>query len=295
MTGARCGAGVLAGVLAWAVASPVLQPSVVAGRPAERPIVITRADSLAGRSFEIVGRVVEKTRDRGMIETEEQLVDGSSAGLVRQARALGADAVLGVHGLRGSSDSQPRWVSGVAVRWLEPGAGVASRRAGFVVVVLPIEIPDTLVQKAKARARLADALHDQARSMLETRGYYTAANAPAIADTATLAAMSDSVWNASFGQWTENVLAIEFGRSHSSNLVIQSRRETAVEAWLYSRAAGRVTWRREAVGSANNWKAFDPQFQWRIGAGYAGSQEVLEKSLASAVARVLEEAPSPSP
>src|SRR5437867_12192759 len=86
-------------------------------------------------------------------------------------RALGADAVLGMHALPASSDSHPRWVSGVAVRWLDHGAGGASRRAGFVVAVLPIEIPDALVQKAKERARLADALCDEARSMLETRGY----------------------------------------------------------------------------------------------------------------------------
>jgi len=288
-------------MLAWAVANSVAEPCVAAPHAAEKSILVTRADSLAGKSFEIVGRVFDKTRNPGMTETDEQLVDRSGENLVRKARDLGADAVLGMHGLPGSSEAHPRWVSGVAVRWLAPGAQGSSRRAAFVVAVLRVGIPDTLVEKAKERAGLADVLHDEARSILETRGYYATPSAPAIADTATLAAMSDSAWNASFGPWTESVLAIELGQSHSTNMVIQNRRVTAVEAWLYSRSARRVTWRRAAVGSANNWKAYnpatfppDPNFAW-MAPGIASAEEVLEKSLTKAVSRVLEDAPPPSP
>lgn len=301
----RAGMGFTLGVLAL-LASP---GSFAAARDAQPSIAVTRADTLAGASFEIVGRVFEKTRDPRMTETNQQLEDRSSQGLVAKARTLGANAVLGMHGLPSDPDSHPRWVSGVAVRVLESGDAVA-RRAAFIVAVLPIAISDSLVEKPRDRLELALALQDQACSVMETHGYYARASSLAPADTGVLAAMSDSLWNANFGAWTENVLVLSLERSSTSHRLTEVRRETTLDAWMYSRAAGRVVWRRGAVGSAGNWKAHAPDTgeqemkrsgfivphtaqDW--GAGFAGKEEVLEKSLANAVARVLEDVPRTSP
>jgi hypothetical protein len=193
-------------------------------------------------------------------------------------------------------------VSGVAVRFAEPTGLAAPKRAPFIVSVLPIEIPDSLVTDAKRRSRIADWMRDDARSEFETHGYHAQRAGSVTADSSALAAMPDDVWNATFGAWTDRVLCIRFATSHTSNLVIQSRQETAIEAWMYSRAAGRVVWSTEAVGTATNWGPRDPQLDPQIGVGFVGSLStgfepkdvMVEKSLWKAVSRVLKEIPTPS-
>ena len=134
-------------------------------------------------------------------------------------------------------------------------------------------------------------------SEIETHGYYAQRTGSATADSSALAAMPDSVWNATFGTWTDRVLCIRLGTSHTSNLVIQSRQETAIEAWMYSRTAGRVVWSTEAVGMATNWGPGDPYPQ--IGVGFMGngleSNDVMvQKTLLNAVSRLLKEFPTSS-
>src|SRR5205823_12746754 len=77
----------------------------------------------------------------------------------------------------------------------------------------------------KDRSRVAGWMLDDARSEIETRGYYAQRTGSAIADSSALAVMPDTVWNATFGAWTDRVLCIRFGTSRTSNLVIQSRRQ----------------------------------------------------------------------
>jgi hypothetical protein len=279
--------------LAWnAALDPIVAPGGAEARGSKAQIVISRADSVPGKAFEIVGRVSEKTRDPGLTETDEQLEERSSDRLVVKARELGADAVLGMHGLPAGPDAHPRWVSGVAVRLVEPTGLAAPKRALFIVSVLPIEIPDSLVTNAKERSRIADWMRVDARSEIETHGYYAQRTGSATADSSALAAMPDNVWNATFGAWTDRVLCIRFGTSRTSNLVIQSRQETSVEAWMYSRAAGRVVWSTEAVGTGTNWGPHYPG-NW-MGSGLESNDVMVQKSLWNAVSRVLKEIPTPS-
>jgi len=191
---------------------------------------------------------------------------------------------------------------GVAVRLAEPTGLAAPKRALFIVSVLPIEIPDSLVKNAKDRSRVAAWMRDDARSEIEARGYYAQRPGSATADPSALAAMPDSVWNAAFGAWTDRVLCIRLGTSRTSNLVIQSRQKTAVEAWMYSRAAGRVMWSTETVGTGTNWgphvygdRLADPQIGViQMGDGFESSEVMVQKSLLNAVSRVLKEIPAPS-
>ena len=285
--------------LAWTAAlDPIVAPGDAEARGSKAQIVISRADSVPGKAFEIVGRVSEKTRDPRMTETDEHLEERSSDRLVVKARELGADAVLGMHGLPAGPDAHPRWVSGVAVRLAEPTGLAAPKRAPFIVSVLPIEIPDSLVTNAKDRSRVAGWMLDDARSEIETRGYYAQRTGSATADSSALAAMPDNVWNATFGAWTDRVLCIRFGTSRTSNLVIQSRQETAVEAWMYSRAAGRVVWSTEAVGTGTNWgpgvNFMNPGFGVNFMNGLESNDVMVQKSLWNAVSRVLKEIPTPS-
>ena len=285
----------LAGLACIAALAPIVAPGGAEARGSKPLIVISRADSVPGKAFEIVGRVREQTRASGLTETDQQLEERSKGRLVVKARELGADAVLGMHGLPAGPDAHPRWVSGVAVRLAEPTGLAAPKRARFIVSVLPIEIPDSLVTNAKERSRVADWMRDDARSLIETHGYYAQRIGSATADSSALAAMSDHVWDATFGAWTDRVLCIRLGTSRTSNLVVQSRQETAVEAWMYSRAAGRVVWSTEAVGMGTNWGPRDPQ----TGVNYLGnvfeSKDVMvQKSLLNSVSRVLKEIPTPS-
>jgi hypothetical protein len=282
--------------LAWIAAlDPVVAPGGAEARGSKAQIVISRADSVPGKAFEIVGRVREQTRVPGLTETDERLEERSSDRLAVKARELGADAVLGMHGLPAGPDAHPRWVSGVAVRLAEPTGLAAPKRASFIVSVLPIEIPDSLLTRAKERSRVADWMSDDARSELETHGYYAQRIGSATADSSALAAMPDSVWNATFGAWTDRVLCIRFGTSRTSNLVIQSRQETAVAAWMYSRAAGRVVWSSAAVGAGTNWGPRDPETGLDYWGNVFESNDVMvQKSLQNAVSRVLKGIPSPS-
>src|SRR5439155_19417298 len=125
-----------------------------------------------------------------------------------RGRGRGGDAVLGMHGRPAGPDAHPRWVSGVAVRLAEPTGLAAPKRAPFTVSVLPIEIPDSLVTNAKDRSRVAGWMLDDARSEIETRGYYAHRTGSAIADSSALAVMPDTVWNATFGAWMDRVLCI---------------------------------------------------------------------------------------
>jgi len=138
-------------------------------------------------------------------------------------------------------------------------------------------------------------MRDDARSGIETHGYYAHWTGSATADSSALAVMPDNVWNATFGAWTDRVLCIRLGASRTSNLVIQSRQETAVEAWMYSRAAGRVVWSTEAVGTGTNWGPHDPGLDVDYLDNVFESNEVMvQKSLLNAVSRVLKEIPTPS-
>ena len=282
--------------LAWTAAlDPIVAPGGAEARGSKAQIVISRADSVPGKAFEIVGRVSEKTRNPGLTETDEQLEERSSDRLVVKARELGADAVLGMHGLPAGPDAHPRWVSGVAVRLAAPTGLAAPKRALFIASVLPIEIPDSLVANAKERSRVADWMRDDARSLIETHGYYAQRIGSATADSSALAAMSDHVWDATFGAWTDRVLCIRLGTSRTSNLVIHSRQETAVEAWMYSRAAGRVVWSTEAVGTGTNLKRRDPQADViYLGDVFESHDVMVQKSLLNSVSRVLKEIPTPS-
>ena len=284
-----------AAVRRWLLLSAVCSLCAVPGTASaaaadKKQIVISRADSVPGRSFAIVGRVMEKTLTPSLTESNQRFEERSGQRLVGKARELGADAVLGMHGLPMDPDTHPQWVSGIAVRFVEPGASAPSKRAPFIVAVLPIEIPDSLVKSAKQRSLLADGLRDGARDKLETRGYYAATDQSAAPDSTQLAAMTDSTWDATFGAWTERVLCIRPGASRASSMLIQEKRQTAVAAWMYSRSAGRVVWRGEAVGSANNWKARDPS-QTLFGV-FETDEVVVEKSLVNAVSRVLENIPA---
>ena len=277
------------GILALLAGAGSATPS----RAARPSIAVSRADTLAGVSFEILGRVLASTRNLQSTETNEQFVDRSGDNLVGKARALGASAVLGLHGLPADPDSHPQWVSGVAVRVPESGA-TAPVRAPFILAVPTIDIPDSVAQKPRERAKLALALQDQACSMMEKRGYYARASGAAPADTVSLAALSDSAWSANFGAWTENVLVLSLEQSSSSSQVIYSRRDVTMAAWMYSRTAGRVVWRSEAAGGAGNWKGFNPQIPI-LAQGIASKEEVREKALANAVAKVLDDAPRIAP
>ena len=257
---------------------------------AEKQIVTTPNDSIPGKAFEIVGRVKERTANPGLTESDEHLVERSSQRLANKAREMGADAVLGVHGLPADPDFHPRWVSGVAVRFIEPGESASRNRARFITSVLPIEIPDSLVKKAKERSQLADAMRDQAQSAIEPQGYYAHRNGIAIADSSELLTMSDSLWKANFGAWTDNVLCVRFAASHTSSNPLQVRRETSVEAWMYSRTLGHIVWRSEAIGTGTNWGFHDPHAL----NPFQPKEVVLEKSLQNAVSRVLKDIPAAS-
>jgi hypothetical protein len=89
-------------------------------------------------------------------------------------------------------------------------------------------------------------------------------------------------------------------------MLIQKKQQTAVAAWMYSRSAGRVVWRGEAVGSAHNWKAHDPgqtlfgdPSQRLLGdpsqtlfGDFETDEVVVEKSIVNAISRVLENIPA---
>ena len=63
--------------LAWTAAlDPIVAPGGAEARGSKAQIVISRADSVPGKAFEIVGRVREKTRDPGLTETDEHLEEG---------------------------------------------------------------------------------------------------------------------------------------------------------------------------------------------------------------------------
>ncbi len=191
----------------------------------QKLIVVSRADSVPGRSFAIVGRVLQKALTSSLTESNQGFEERAGQRLVGKARELGADAVLGMHGLPMDPETYPQWVSGIAVRFVEPGASAPSKRMPFIVAVLPIQTPDSLVKSAKRRSRLADGFRDAARAKLETRGYYAATDQPAAPDSTQLAAMSDSTWDATFGAWTERVLCIRPGASRASSLVIQKKQQ----------------------------------------------------------------------
>src|SRR5262249_35269266 len=181
--------------------------------------------------------------------------------------------------------------SGLAVRFMEPGGSAAPQRARFIVSVLPIDIPDSLVAKAKERSRLADSMGDEAQSEIEPRGYYAPRSGTAIADSSELAAMTDSAWNANFGAWTDNVLRIRLGTSRTSSNGFQARRGTSIEAGMYSRSAGHIIWRSEAVGRGTNWGFHEPVHTGMDGRipdptardVFEPKEVVLEKSLRNAV------------
>jgi len=281
-------------VRGWLLLSAVCSLCAVPGTASaaaadKKQIVISRADSVPGRSFAIVARVMEKTQTPSLTESNQRFEERSGQRLVGKARELGADAVLGVHDLPMDPVTHPQWVSGIAVRFVEPGASAPSKRMPFIVAVLPIEIPDSLVTSAKRRSRLADGFRDEARSELETRGYYAATDQSAAPDSTQLAAMTDSTWDATFGAWTERVLCMRFGASRALSIVIQKRRQTAVAAWIYSRSAGRVVWRGEAVASAHNWTANPSR---SLFGGFDTDEVVVEKSLMNAISRVLKNIPA---
>src|SRR5205823_8228132 len=63
-----------------AALDPIGAPGGAEARGSKAQIVISRADSVPGKAFEIVGRVSEKTRDPGLTETDAHLEERVSAG-----------------------------------------------------------------------------------------------------------------------------------------------------------------------------------------------------------------------
>ena len=279
----------------WLLLSAVCSLCAVPGTAStaaadQKQIVISRADSVPGRSFAIIGRVMQKALTSSLTESNQRFEERAGQRLVGRARELGAGTRCSAcTASRWIRETYPQWVSGIAVRFLEPGASAPSKRMPFIVAVLPIEIPDSLVNSAKRRSRLADGFRDEARAKLETRGYYAAKDQSAAPDSAQLAAMSDSAWDATFGAWTERVLCIRLGASRALSMVIQKKQQTAVAAWIYSRSAGRVVWRDEALGSAHNWKANPSQ---SLFGGFEPDEVVVKKSLMNGISRVLENIPA---
>ena len=118
----RAGMGFTLGVLALLASAG----TSAAARGAQPSIVVTRADTLAGASFEIVGRVFKKGLYPGTTETNEQLEDRSSKGLVGKARALGANCSRG-RVIR-SCWPRPRRTTSGARCWGAPGQGCPRSR-----------------------------------------------------------------------------------------------------------------------------------------------------------------------
>jgi hypothetical protein len=219
----------------------------------KRPILVSRADSVAGKSFEVLDVVRSQIDKPRMTETDKEVEERSSDHLVSKARELGADAVLGLHGLPAVPKVHSRWVSGVAVRFVEPGAIPSGGREPRIITVLPIEIPDSLGFIAKKRAWFARLVQDDAQRQTEARGYYAQRGDSAITDSSVLAAMSDSTWSATFGKWTGQVLCVRIVSLHGSDIIMHANVEATATAWLFSRMEGRVTWRSEGTGSASAW------------------------------------------
>jgi hypothetical protein len=227
----------------------------------KKDVLVTSESAIEGREFELLGRVGAKCRPISLTESDRDLAIRCSGSLVSPARELGADAVIGLHVLPTpftESDLGSKFasgVSGIAVRTLEPGQTASKRRARFVVAVLPMEVPDTLVANVKEREQLGRLMQVVAVASAEERGYYAEPAKSAVRDANELAAMSDSAWTRAFGPWAGAVLSTRLVLANESRSLMRGKGEVTVEARLLSADSARVIWSRTAEGHYASWDA----------------------------------------
>jgi hypothetical protein len=227
----------------------------------KKGVLVTSEWAIDGREFELLGRVSARCRSISLTESDRDLGVRCSGSLISPALALGADAVVGLHVLPTpftESDLSSKFasgVSGIAVRTLEPGQPASKPRARFVVAVLPLEVPDSLVNSAKERDQLERLMQDVAMASVEERGYYAERAESSDTDVSQLAAMPDSAWTRAFGSWTGAVLSTRLVTATGSSTLMRGKQEVTVEARLLSADSARVIWSRMAEGHFASWKA----------------------------------------
>jgi hypothetical protein len=267
----------------------------------KKNVLVTSEWVIDGREFELLGRVSAKCRSISLTESDRDLGVRCSGSLISPALQLGADAVVGLHvpptpftesdlGSKFASS-----VSGIAVRTLEPGQPASKHRAGFVVAVLPLEVPDSLVNSAKERDQLEMLMQDVAMASVEERGYYAERAESVDADVSQLAAMPDSAWTRAFGPWVGAVLSTRLVMAKGSSTLMRGRQEVTVEARLFSADSARVIWSRAAEGHYASWKAnthLDPLgVMYTVPDAHGTKAARVEISLSRAVRNAISGAP----
>ena len=300
----------IARALAAAVGLMLVPPIAAMGGPKKpetivvhkKGLLLTSEDSIEGKEYELLGRVSARCYSISITETDHAMAGRCAAGLVSSALEMKADAVLGLHVLpRPITESEhairfQSGVSGIAVRTLAAGETLVTRRAAYVVAVLPLQVPDSVAQKAKEQRQLGQLMQDVAIASAEQRGYYAVRAEPTEADSGSLAAMSDTAWTRTFGPWTGAVLSTRLVVAAASRNLVRSKQQVTVEVRIFSRESARVIWSRTAEGEYATWGAVDGVFFQPVGQPvmFGGTKaERVEAALGRAVHDATSGAPPP--
>jgi hypothetical protein len=267
----------------------------------KKGMLLTSENSIEGKEYELLGRVSVKCHSISITETDHDMAGRCAAGLVSSALEMKADAVLGLHLLpRPITESEranrfPSRVSGIAVRTLAAGETLATRRAAYVLAVLPLEVPDSVAQRAKEQRQLAKLMQDVAIATAEERGYYAVRAEPTEADSSSLAAMSDTAWTRAFGPWTGAVLSTRLVVATASHNLVRQKQQVTVEATIFSRESARVIWSRTADGEYATWGGVDGLFLQQVGQGVLVQGGTKEERVQAALGRAVHDAISEAP
>lgn len=165
------------------------------------------------------------------------------------AAEMGADAIIGFYFRKPlAEETNKKYGSGLAVRFLGHGSGYAINSEDFIVAIPPIIMAEKF-EDEKENEKRDGWVREAAQLYLEEKGYYAEpVDVDHIVDAKYLHSLTDEEFNRLFGKQTGHILITELIGFGGPNVGLVTSKQASIKASLFSREKRTVVWENTGKG-----------------------------------------------